>query len=158
MPTFLKILGSGLLVTLLGIFFVQRDIRLRIWGVTVDANLSGAWVGEGLLDNEKKIEKIEFTFRDAKSDLHQGSFVPRSGWKPASDMTVKVLYLASDPTIYRLASEGAFGAYVFFIAGLLLVALGVRMFFQESVVASHKSETLVNAKGKVGRIMDILTD
>lgn len=112
----------------------------------------------GLLDNEKKVEKIEFTFRDAKNDLHQGSFVPRSGWRPASDMTVKVLYLASDPTIYRLSSEGAFASYAFLLLGILLVALGVRMFFKESVVDSHKSERPVNAKGKVGRIMDKLTD
>lgn len=160
MPAFLKIIGVGLLISLIGFFLVQRDIRLRIWGARAQGSIEGAWVKEGgILDSSgKQVTKIEYTFRDANNNLCHGSFIPSSSWRPAEDLSVKVVYLTSDPTINRFEDQGAFGSYALFMVGLLLLALGVWMFFKESVTDSHKSETPINAKGKVGRIMDKLTD
>ncbi|MCW8131727.1 MAG: hypothetical protein KIS92_15380 [Planctomycetota bacterium] len=156
MPAFLKILGLGLLLSLVGIFLVQRDLRLRMWGVPADALIEGAWQKEGMLGG-KEISSVEYTFRDRKDEQFHGAFKPAKGWVPEST-TVKIVYLASDPRINRLASDGAVGSYVLLVVGLLLSALGVKMFFSESVVASHKSETPISGKGRIGKAIDRMTD
>jgi len=157
MPVFLKSLGIGLLIVIISLFMVQKDLRLRIWGVETEATVSDAWMASSGKFGTRKNLKVEYVFRDPQDQRVTGEFSPGNDWLPPADLKVKVTYLPYKPGVNRLSSQSGTGGYILLLFGLGLSGYGVYRFFTESVVASHRTAEPINPYGKVGKALDKIT-
>ncbi|MBE7464893.1 MAG: hypothetical protein HS116_15565 [Planctomycetes bacterium] len=150
MPTFLKAFGIGGLMVVLGIFWVQRDMRLRIWGQETDALLTGDWESTGARRGGKH-RKISYTFTpDPSQPRVQGGATVPDEWVPPGT-TVKVEYLPSDPKVNRMVGQGGVTGYLLILAGLGISGVGVYLVMNESVKDSHATATPIDARPKIVR-------
>jgi hypothetical protein len=169
MPTSFKILGIGLLLSLVSFMYVQQDLRLRIWGKTVVADVMDDY--ESTSRRTKRVTSlgIDYRFVDEKGDtVRGGAHVPLDykGEKmaPVGDdaafagiprvLAVKVIYLPGKPEINRLATASTFWPYLFFFGGLAILAIGILIFKNETVVEAHKetAESLESQEVDLGNI------
>ena len=141
MPTFIKLLGFGILVTLISFFFVQQDIRLKIWGKEALGEVNDVWMSsDGSLRAPDKV-KVELGYSDEKGEYQKTEVVVKS----LDDLTedrkhIKIVYLPGGSKIVRIAGRSAWMSYVGLLVGLAMIGAGVHLLYNEPVVASHASE------------------
>jgi hypothetical protein len=135
MPTSFKMVGLGLLLTLIGIVMVQKDIRLRIWGKKADATIMGAWERTG---RRSSSVQLDILFIDDAGNSVKGTCGLPSGITPEEGRTLPIVYLSGDSSVYRLATESSGFSYLIFLGGLGLTAFGAWYFTKESVNEAHQ--------------------
>jgi hypothetical protein len=135
MPTSFKLIGIGLLLSLIGLFMVQQDVRLRLWGKKVMADVMETYEATGR-GGRKGGWNMVYRYTDEKGKDYRGGCAFPRGYNPA-DLRIEVVYLPSNPEVHRLASASAFFSYLFLLVGVALTAGGVWYFNRETVVEAH---------------------
>ncbi len=143
MPFFFKLGGLGLILTVMGLFMVKQDVRLRIWGEQAEGTIDGAWVNQGLRRGGDVV-KVGYTYFHEKEGMLKCSFSPASGWKPPADLKVKVTFLPYDPHVCRTEFESSRWAYILTSVGFLMLGVSAWLLFNESVVDSQASASTVS--------------
>jgi len=149
MPTSFKFIGIGLLLTLVGFSFVQQDLRLKIWGKKITADVMHQ--NENASRRTKEVTSYGLTYRfiDENNEAVIGGGTVPLDYKGATNwlnketgvseiQTVHVVYLPGKSSINRLATEGAFKSYLLFFGGIALVLMGGYVFKNESVLDAHR--------------------
>ncbi len=153
MPVFLKAFGIGFLLFIIGLVMVQKDLRLRIWGITAEAVITEAWDSSGMSRRSTPNVGLLFRFPDAQGVDVIGEAHVAVDWKRPEDNKVKIIYLPGDPKIHKLAEASSLGSYVLFLLGIVLMGMGVFLFFNQSVVDSHKTASTPSRFGRLGKLM-----
>lgn len=170
MPTSFKFIGIGALLTLIGFIFVQEDLRLKIWGKPVVADVLHQDERSTRRSKQPSSYSLTYRFVDDKNEVITGGGKVPLDYKGASQsttdeyggpqiLTVNVVYLPGKSSINRLATEGAFKSYLMFFGGMGMLLFGVFVFKNESVVDAHRqtNEDLENAgKSKAHRVLNRL--
>jgi len=149
MPTSFKFIGIGLLLTLVGFFLVQQDLRLKIWGKKIAADVMHQDENTSRRSREVTSYGLTYRFIDEKNEAvigggtvpldYQGATMWLNKETGASEIqTVNVVYLPGKSSINRLATESAFKSYLLFFGGIVLVLMGGYVFKNESVVDAHR--------------------
>jgi hypothetical protein len=140
MPTSFKLVGIGLLLTLIGFFMVQRDVRLRIWGKTTQAEVMSAWARENESTHQRTSISLDYRFTDDKGNqVLSGATVPPDFTAPGG--RVDIVYLPGSSDVNRLATQSSSLAYFVFLAGIALTAAGAWYFNRESVLEAQRQSS-----------------
>lgn len=165
MPTSFKLVGIGALLTLIGFVFVQQDLRLKIWGKTVIADVMDDYEQTSRRSRTPTSLGLTYRFTDDKGEPITGSATVPLDYKgeptTAADgeglpgmprvVKVKVVYLPGKPDIRKLATDSAFKSYLMFFGGIALLLLGVFVFKNETVVEAHR-QTAEDLEGGTSRM------
>ncbi|HEY3325385.1 MAG TPA: hypothetical protein VGP72_33340 [Planctomycetota bacterium] len=153
MPTSFKLVGFGLLLTFIGFFIIQKDVRLRIWGKPAKADVMNAWAR---VKNQKVVNiELAYQFEDPKGETVKGGAFVAPEWALPEGGKVDVVYLPNKPETNRLASDRSSGAYWVFAGGIVLLIVGGVYFNRESVLDAHRdtAEALDGPKSRAERII-----
>lgn len=173
MPTSFKLIGIGFLLTLVGFVFVQQELRLKIWGKTVIADVMDDYEQTSRRSKNPTSLGLTYRFIDDKGEPVTGSATVPLDYKgePTTSadgeglpgmprvLKVKVVYLPGKTDIRKLATDSAFKSYLMFFGGIGLLMAGVYVFKNESVVEAHRqtNEDLENAgKSRAHRVINRL--
>jgi len=135
MPLSFKIIGVGLIVTLVGFYLAQKEARLRIWGKQTEATLVNAWDSSS---HRSSSVAIQYEFMEEGGKARSGVFHIKSAAEIPATNKVAVLYLPTS-TISRLANQPDTFSFLLFIGGVALTAFGFwYLMKRESVVDAHR--------------------
>jgi hypothetical protein len=161
MPTSFKIMGIGLLLFVVGLFMLQKEFRLMIWGKKAEAQIADAWVSSGIGRRSSSKVEVEYLFSDDKNQSVKGYFYIHDSADVPTNDKVTVLYLPGKPEINRPVNQSSWAPYLFFIGGIGLFIYGLwYMMKSETVLEAHRETeaTLerVQRKSLGGRIRRVL--
>ncbi|HYF51937.1 MAG TPA: hypothetical protein VEJ63_21190, partial [Planctomycetota bacterium] len=136
MPLSFKLFGAGLLLFFVGIFVAQKHMRLAIWGKTVEARMGETWESSGGRRGSKSLI-VQYLFFDEGGKPVRGGDSVSTDWQPPADEKLQIVYLPSDPSVNKLASNSGLNGYIMLVVSIGLMAAGAWYFNRESVVEAH---------------------
>lgn len=154
MPNSVKLIGIGFLLSIFGLFFVQRDLRLHFGGRTVEAEVmedheTRSRSLRSLRPGETKLS-VTYRFTDDKGEMVLGGgklplnyigSTPSNGTVPDAPkfLMVKVVYLPGRSDLNKMVDEPSSRQYWMLYIGLALMAAGFAVAKLESYFAiSHR--------------------
>jgi hypothetical protein len=138
MPLSFKIVGVGLLLMLFGFFSSLTSLRLSFFGKKTKADLMEAWAKFDK-NSDEMVSNIELKYRffDEKGEQFYGGTRVAKNYVPPADGKVDIVYISGSPKNNRLASASGWSGYMIFLAGIVVSAIGVVYFNNESVKDAH---------------------
>ena len=124
MPISLKLLGIGLLTTIIGFFWAASDLRMKWSGKKTMAKIMDVDVDTRTLE----IANVHYVFPDETGVDRSGYFHPSRGWRPPADNQVEVIFFAGRPETVQLATASGWTGVLILFGGIAVTAVGFVVF------------------------------
>jgi hypothetical protein len=131
MPTSFKIILTGGLLILIGLYLGIGDLRLKMSGRRISAQIT-----EVSPTNNGRLQ-VYYVFIDETSSERNGNCLRDGNWVPPEDLKLPVVYLPGRPETVRAADDIGLNGLWVLLAGAGVTALGFWYFNRESVVEAH---------------------
>ena len=152
MPLSFKLMGAGIVLTLVGFFMSLSSLRLAIWGKPAKAEIVHAIERTKRRSDRVTHVAVSYRFRDDKGEDVLGGVNMPPGYVPPADAQLDVVYVSGASKTNRLASKSGWTGYLCLLGGLALSGIGFWYFNVETVNEAH-AETARTMEGAQRRTL-----